>query len=122
MIRAKRIAARGWLHRFLSAATFGYYPRADTPYVVQADVECRILAVASSSLRAATNPADVAWRTVSSADGILRIVAVASNSLMVTTDPANVAWRTVASDDGDLRIVAVADSALWAATDADLEI
>ena len=45
MDRFKRIAHRGWLRRFLSVATFGYYPLFDgVDYVVSGDVNIRITA------------------------------------------------------------------------------
>ena len=45
MDRFKRIAHRGWLRRFLSVATFGYYPLSDgVDYVVSGDVNIRIAA------------------------------------------------------------------------------
>lgn len=45
MQRFKRIAHRGWLRRFLSVATFGYYPLVDgAGYIVSGDVNIRITA------------------------------------------------------------------------------
>ncbi len=45
MDRFKRIVHRGWLRRFLSVATFGYYPLFDgVDYVVSGDVNIRVTA------------------------------------------------------------------------------
>lgn len=45
MNRFKRVAHRGWLRRFLSVATFGYYPLFDgVDYVVSGDVSIRVTA------------------------------------------------------------------------------
>lgn len=66
MNRFKRIAHRGWLGRFLSIATFGYFPRIDggVAYIVQADVECRFVAVADAAARAtASGDSAIRWTT-----------------------------------------------------------
>lgn len=92
MDRFKRITHRGWLRRFLTVATFGYFPLAErgaVVYVVEADAECRFAVMAVSAVRLVTI-AGAELRSLASADGALRSVATGNSAIRVATGAVDV--------------------------------
>lgn len=90
MQRFKRIAHRGWLRRFLSVATFGYYPLIDGVfYTVQADVEARFIAL-SDSVACFLADTGVELRNLASGDGEACMVATGDSAIRMATSVIDV--------------------------------